>query len=149
MPSLSLDEFAALVRGARASEPGGSSPALVVPLSVRLLADQLTPVLAYRRLVAPDERTAPSFLLESVEGGERQGRHSILSSQPAMELVAYGADLRVVRRRSISGLNSAPAGRATDPLLALREMAANLRLVLPPARRGGVNLPACFLGGWV
>src|SRR5437762_10442258 len=104
------DDFLALVQQRRRSEPAAT---LAIPLSVRLLADQLTPVLAYRRLVAPDERTAPSFLLESVEGGERQGRHSILSSQPAMELVAYGADLRVVRRRSISGLNSAPAGKAT------------------------------------
>src|SRR2546423_1773142 len=59
MPSLSLDEFAALVRGARASEPGGSSQALVVPLSVRLLAGQVTPVLGYRRPVGPGERTAP------------------------------------------------------------------------------------------
>ena len=38
-------------------------------LSRRLMSDQLTPVLAYRRLVLPDERTAPSFLFESVENG--------------------------------------------------------------------------------
>jgi anthranilate synthase component 1 len=51
--------------------------------------------LAYRRLVAPDERTSPSFLLESVEGGERQGRHSILGAQPSLEVVARGREVRI------------------------------------------------------
>ena len=41
----------------------------VILFSRRILSDQLTPVIAYRRLVAHDERTATSFLLESVEQG--------------------------------------------------------------------------------
>src|ERR1043165_6491541 len=65
---------------------------LAIPLSIRLLGDQLTPVLAYRSLVAADERTAPSFLFESVEGGERQGRYSILGSRPAIEVIAHTHD---------------------------------------------------------
>jgi anthranilate synthase component 1 len=143
MPNLSRDEFIALV----AREPAGSS--LAVPLCIRLLADQLTPVLGYRRLVAADERTAPSFLLESVEGGERQGRYSILGAQPAVEVVAYGKDVRIHSHRPADGLAAAPGLRSIqtpDPLRVLRDLSQGVRLVLPPARRGG--LPACFLGGW-
>src|SRR5262245_34505691 len=85
MPNLSREEFVALVERERAGMPGTT---LVVPLAVRLIADQLTPVVAYRRLVAPDQREAPSFLLESVEGRERQGRYSILGAQPHVEVIA-------------------------------------------------------------
>ena len=38
----------------------------LVPLYERVFADQLTPVTAYRCLVAEDDREAPSFLFESV-----------------------------------------------------------------------------------
>ena len=41
----------------------------LIPLTSRVMSDHLTPVLAYRRLVAPDERTAPGFLLEAVQKG--------------------------------------------------------------------------------
>jgi len=71
MLHLSEQEFAALVAAERAQDPRAI---VVVPLVCRLIADQLTPTVAYRRLVADDPREAPSFLLESVEGGERQGR---------------------------------------------------------------------------
>ena len=54
----------------------------LIALVQRVMSDQLTPVLAYRRLVAPDERTAPSFLLESVVGGEQWARYSFLGSRP-------------------------------------------------------------------
>ena len=42
----------------------------VIPVVRRIMADHLSPVLAYRRLVAADDRTAPSFLFESVENGD-------------------------------------------------------------------------------
>ena len=40
-----------------------------MPLDARLFSDQLTPVTAYRTLVAADDREAPSFLFESVVNG--------------------------------------------------------------------------------
>lgn len=46
----------------------------LVPLFQRILSDHLTPVLAYRCLVSEDERTAPSFLFESVINGSQQVR---------------------------------------------------------------------------
>jgi hypothetical protein len=50
----------------------------LVPLYERMMADQLTPVLAYRCLVKEDDREAPSFLFESVTNGTQQvwGRRS-------------------------------------------------------------------------
>src|SRR4051812_35911687 len=98
MPSLTEQEVVDLVRGERAASGSSDTRTLMIPLALALLGDQLTPVLAYRRLVAPDERTAPSFLFESVEGGERQGRYSILGSRPVIEVVAYGHETRVTDR---------------------------------------------------
>lgn len=46
----------------------------LVPLYERVMADQLTPVLAYRCLVKEDDREAPSFLFESVTNGTQQVR---------------------------------------------------------------------------
>ncbi|MCZ6735925.1 MAG: anthranilate synthase component I, partial [Planctomycetota bacterium] len=60
----------------------------LIPIVQRVMGDQLTPVLAYRRLVAPDDRTAPSFLLESVESGTTVGRYSFLGAQPVIEVIA-------------------------------------------------------------
>src|SRR5262245_22282867 len=95
MPNLSRDEFIALARA-----HAGRGGEVAIPLALRVLSDQLTPVLAYRRLVSRDERSAPSFLLESVEGGERQGRYSIMSSRPVVEVVAHGHELEILDRRA-------------------------------------------------
>jgi hypothetical protein len=55
------DQFIALARSATADGAGVAA----IALCEAIFSDQLSPALAYRRLVAPDERTAPSFLLES------------------------------------------------------------------------------------
>ena len=72
-------------------------------------------VLAYRRLVAPDERTAPSFLLESVEGGEKQGRHSILGARPAVEVLAKQNRVSVENHRTGERDNRARVRDAGEP----------------------------------
>lgn len=127
------------------------APRVVVPISVALLDDQLTPVLAYRRLVAPDQRTAPSFLLESVEGGERQGRYSILSAQPRLEVVVKESRARVIVHRA-DGDSATPGvgptaseSVATDPFEPARRLTEHLTL----AHHRRPDLPACFVGGWV
>lgn len=51
----------------------------------RIVADGLTPVLAYDALRRAD--AGASFLLESVIGGERWGRYSILGYRPRKQLV--------------------------------------------------------------
>ncbi len=118
---------------------------LAVPLCVALLEDQLTPVLAYRRLVAPDARTAPSFLFESVEGGERQGRYSMLGAQPVLHVVARERRVRVTDLRE--GTPQTRESDEPDPLSLVRAMSARTRLVKPPPAWG--RFPRCFLGGWV
>ncbi|HIB01608.1 MAG TPA: hypothetical protein EYO31_07005, partial [Phycisphaerales bacterium] len=57
----------------------------VIPVVRRILSDHLSPVLAYRRLVASDDRTAPSFLFESVDNGNEVGRFSFLGADPVLE----------------------------------------------------------------
>ncbi|MGH9941294.1 MAG: anthranilate synthase component I, partial [Pyrinomonadaceae bacterium] len=67
----------------------------VVPVVRTVLADLLTPVSAYLRLAAGAHY---SFLLESVEGGERVARYSFLGAHP--ELVARGRGDQTMLKRS-------------------------------------------------
>ena len=55
----------------------------VIPVCTDLLADLETPVSAYAKLRA----TGPSFLLESVEGGENLSRYSFIGCRPRKVLV--------------------------------------------------------------
>ncbi|MEO0511567.1 MAG: chorismate-binding protein [Planctomycetota bacterium] len=138
MLNLTREAFAQLVEKHRHDTDKGR--ALAVPIATRLLADQLTPVLAYRRLVAKDKRTEPSFLLESVEGGERQGRYSILGAHPARLVTAAG--------RSVTITNADGSGRTGDhdhPLDVVKRLTSNVVLV----RAGAAELlPDGFVGGW-
>jgi len=145
LESPTRDRFLAVVHDARRAHPHAT---LVLPVCIRLLDDQLTPVLAYRRLVAPDERTAPSFLLESVEGGERLGRHSILGARPAIEVVAFERSVTITDhrgRRREGQPGAASTGEEPNPLDVPRRLTAHLKLVNPPE----LALPKCMLGGWV
>lgn len=140
---MTRDEFVGFVRAARAGGEAGDA-VCVVPVGVRVLADVLTPILAYRRLVTADERTAPSFLLESVEGGERQGRYSILGSRPALEVAIRGGRARVDDHCS---------GRITedecpDPIGLVRGLTEGWRVITPPGAHERGLLPRCVVGGW-
>jgi anthranilate synthase component I len=55
-----------------------------------LVADGLTPVLAYATL--RDRYEGGSFLLESVEGGERWARYSIVGYRPKKRIVLFGEE---------------------------------------------------------
>ena len=102
----------------------------------RMPADQLTPVLAYRRLVSPDHRTDPSFLLESVEQGGAVGRHSMVGSRPSLEVTARQGTVEIRRGSSVERLEVA------DPLSMPRRITGSWR----PVRSGSV--PEAFHGGW-
>src|SRR5919205_855982 len=54
----------------------------LLPVYREILADVETPVSAYLKVA----RGAPSFLLESVEGGERLARYSIVGTEPREQL---------------------------------------------------------------
>ncbi len=76
---------------------------LVVPVFRRLGADLLTPVSAFLTL---RKGSTHSFLLESVEGGEKLGRYSFLGKDPYKILRARGVDVEIEDgegRRTVGG----------------------------------------------
>ena len=62
-----------------------------IPVTRTVLADTETPVSTYNKLAHGPR----SFLLESVQGGERWGRYSIVGLQTQSWLTAHGATVRV------------------------------------------------------
>jgi anthranilate synthase component 1 len=61
----------------------------IVPVWRELVADTLTPVGAFVRIVGE----SPGFLLESVEGGERWGRYSFIGRNPLAVVTAIGSSV--------------------------------------------------------
>ena len=78
MTEPSREEFRGLARKHR-----------VVPVWRELLADLVTPVAVFARLVPDDE---PGFLLESVEHGERWSRWSFVGRHPLAMICANTQD---------------------------------------------------------
>lgn len=106
--------------------------------SAKAFADHLTPVLAYRRLVSGDDRTAPSLLLESVEQGGIVGRYSVIAAQPALSVVARGSSVAIIdHRRGTTSTQEVP-----DPLIVPQRLASRYALVAQ------TPLPDTFVGGW-
>ena len=58
----------------------------LIPVTRRLLADQETPLTAYRKIRGQGE----SFLFESVEGGEHLGRYSFVGCNPRGMIRQFG-----------------------------------------------------------
>ena len=67
-----------------------------VPVYRQLTGDGLTPVSAFGRI----ERSAPSFLFESVIGGEKVGRFSFLGTEPILTFEARGSEVVVADPRA-------------------------------------------------
>ena len=105
----------------------------LIPVYREFLADMETPVSALAKLQA----TGPSFLLESVEGGERIGRYSFLGADPAVLLRSRGREVILVDHGETRTFQT-----ATDPLDELDKLMQRYR----PVRHGG--LPR-FYGGAV
>ncbi|MDA3962237.1 MAG: anthranilate synthase component I [Planctomycetota bacterium] len=89
----------------------------LIPVARRLVADELTPVGALARL--QDEEYA--FLFESVVGGERLARYSMLGASPRERLVGDLGQVRLVRR---DGSEQVLPG---DPYAAVRTYMAGFR----------------------
>jgi hypothetical protein len=68
----------------------------LVPVYTRLTSDQLTPVTAYRCLVAATDYESPSFLFEGVQNGTEAGRFSFVGAHPALELLAKGSEVTIL-----------------------------------------------------
>lgn len=112
----------------------------LVPVWRELLADQETPVSAYERLRAYFRRENPqasTFLLESVEGGEKIARYSFLGGNPQIIFQSDGRDVTVTHAGGRVEKKS-----AVDPVAELRALLKPYKPVHDPA------LPR-FFGGLV
>lgn len=112
----------------------------VVPVFRPVLADLLSPAAAFLKLAPQDRRgrrgARYSFLLESVEGGERIGRYTFFGVDPFQVISSRGRAIRVDR----GGRSALEAGSIFDYL---RELNAGYHPVkvsgLPPFSAGAVG----------
>jgi len=108
-----------------------SSQGNVIPVTTDLMADFETPVSAYSKLRA----AGPSFLLESVEGGENLSRYSFIGCRPR-KIFACGPEKTSIR----TSLAVETVDTPKDPLKLIEaEMAGFKPVVLPglPRFTGG------------
>ena len=64
-----------------------AGPANLIPVYREFAADLETPVSVYLKLM---DELGPSFLLESVEGGEQVGRYSFVGVAPRGSIALHG-----------------------------------------------------------
>jgi anthranilate synthase component 1 len=105
----------------------------LIPVYKEILADMETPVSAFRKI--DDGRF--SFLLESVEGGEKWGRYSFLGCSPAIIIEGKGRDVRLIRDGEVVETRT-----GEDPMAVVRETMKRFEPVVDP------DLPR-FVGGAV
>ncbi len=111
----------------------------LIPVWREVLADMETPVSAFRKIAGGRPN---SFLLESVEGGERLARYSFLGSDPFMIFRSKGdtATITEGERTETFALKSGER----DPLHVLKELLGRYTYVpspeLPPFVGGAVGM---------
>jgi anthranilate synthase component 1 len=91
-----------------------------------LVSDLETPVSAFLKIA---EGRPMSFLLESVEGGDTRGRHSIIGLEPDLIWRASGATAAINRAARTKPDQFSPCPQ--PPLEALRALIAESRIELP------------------
>lgn len=106
----------------------------LVPVYTDLMADFETPVSAYAKL----KEAGPSYLLESVEGGDTLSRYSFIGCRPRKVLVC-GPEITEIR---VPGRPAQTVPTPNDPLTLLEEEMSRYRPVTLP------DLPR-FTGGAV
>ncbi len=104
----------------------------LIPVYREIMADMETPVTAFLKI----DTGKHSFLLESVEGGEKWGRYSFLGSNPSIIFKCKGNSITVTRDTVSETFES------HDPLSVIKELMSRYRPVQLP------ELPI-FFGGAV
>ena len=107
----------------------------LVPVYREILADMETPVSAYRKIACGKY----SFLLESVEGGERLARYSFLGTDPFLVFKSKGRDVQIIERWRADKIR---LENGQDPLHVLKNLLGRYKWVDDP------DLPR-FCGGAV
>jgi len=110
-------------------------PGDLVPVYREILADRITPVLAYEKVAG----TPGSFLLESVVGGERLARFSFVGGEPFLTLRSKGRRVEIIHSGTAQTVELA---QGEDPLNLVERLMARHRFVETP------GLPR-FCGGAV
>ena len=95
----------------------------LIPVYREVLADMETPVSVYRKIA----RGGFSFLLESVEGGERLARYSFIGTEPRLTVTLRDGNAVT---RSADGLEQ--RGTFSDPLDFVRDLLAPYKPVALP-----------------
>ena len=91
----------------------------LVPVYREVFADHETPVSAFRKI----DDGSHSFLLESVEGGEKWGRFSLLGSRPSKVFIARGGTCELHENGKVTKLSRAPLEELADLLRANQAVA--------------------------
>ncbi|HXY62025.1 MAG TPA: anthranilate synthase component I [Nitrospirota bacterium] len=105
----------------------------LIPVYREILADMETPVSAFRKI----DDGHHSFLLESVEGGEKWGRYSFLGSRPSVVVRSFDLKVEIIRKGDVE-----MHAFERDPLESIKKILSAYRPVPDPA------LPR-FFGGAV
>ncbi len=107
--------------------------ATLVPISKSISADLLTPVSAFLMFAADEPY---SFLLESVEGGEKIGRYTFLGARPYLRIIARGGTVEIIRGKKTER-------RQSEPISIIRELLGEHKPAhiagLPPFTAGAVG----------
>jgi anthranilate synthase component 1 len=106
----------------------------LVPVYRTLTADLETPVSAFLRVAADEPQ---SFLLESVEGGEKVGRYTFIGIRPYRTILSRGSALVINERGKTRSLQG-------DVFALLKEMLAGQK----PARLAGLPPFTCGAVGF-
>ncbi|MGE5472889.1 MAG: anthranilate synthase component I [Ignavibacteriales bacterium] len=75
----------------------------VIPVSMQVYADTETPISLFKRFGGPD-----SFLLESVEGGEKWARYSFIGRNPYMKVIGIDSQVRVEENNQFKTFDKNP-----------------------------------------
>ena len=92
-----------------------------------LHADLETPISLYLKL----RDSNPSFLLESVEGGERIARYSFIGIQPRAQYIIRGNQIQVIKDGAVATVAINPG---EDPTYFLQNEMQQIQLPAHPGR---------------
>ncbi|MCK4994190.1 MAG: anthranilate synthase component I [Candidatus Omnitrophica bacterium] len=96
----------------------------LIPVYKELLADLETPVSAFMKI----DNSEYSYLLESVEGGEKIARYSFLGSNPSLIFKSKGINIEILRK-SGSKFKKKSYTAKTDPLEEIKNLISEYKFV--------------------
>ena len=110
-----------------------------IPVFRKLLSDSLTPVSAFRKI----DRGGTACLFESVIGGEKVGRYSILAADPKFEVSANATQVTLSKKAGSEGDTSSKTWQCDNPLEEIRKHIDSVNVAilegLPPFAGGAIG----------